>query len=263
MKKLRAVGMLVMFALTMSIRPALAQDQPPPEPTITPTPIDADLSVKAGRFLGLKLGMTLDQARAAGAQNLYNRPAAAFGPYVEAGSMPVEIPNTFYRSMYFTDQYGLYRVLYYIGAPVGRKLGEDAAFALVSGIAQKLAHDNPQVKVVRKIVPDPNQLSLEAIRECPAGGGAFKDNINSVSIDQIRALLVKAGAVPGVRLSRKSAMLAMYCGALPWAGFETAETSDGTVRVNFGLGMVDNDITKGMQVYIEFVNNTIKALEKR
>jgi hypothetical protein len=236
---------------------AMAQSQQQPSSSLA---ITEDLSIRDGLFLGLRLGTNLDQVKAAGTKYFVQKPAETYGPYFEVAQVPAEIKGTYRRSLYFNDEYGLYRAKYEISGGDGAKLTADTAQSVFNDVLRKLAQDNPSGRIVKKQVADVNTARFDVLQACPAGVPQIQSQMNKLSTDQVRELLVKLGSKIGETYSSTAIALMIHCGALPEPLFDIAISPEVRVLITVQYHEM---LDKGPTVVVVFRNETITSMMKK
>jgi len=222
--------------------------------------IPDDLAVRNNSFLGLRLGMSVEEAKQAGSKYLIRKPAANFGPYYEAGSLPIEPKGTIRRRLYFNDDYGLYRIVYEMSGEDGGRLKPKAADSLFGALLKKVMSDNPTGKIVKKAMPNVNDLRLEVLQACPDGDPEMRARLNALSIDGVRDVLVQLGAKIGESISPTGMVLAIHCGALPSPMVDIAVS----VETRVSLSISAEKLTEqGVTVFMALRNEAITSAMKK
>ncbi len=193
----------------------------------------ASLIATNGTFMGLRLGASKPETERAGARGLQLDPTSQFrGAVYKVAYLSAEFDGTHRRTLYFDDQFGLYRVRW----EIGNLLNNDAftgpqLFNKWRELVPPFHRVNPNAPITSLTRPSVNNLNLDTLRQCPRGPQNIRYGLSHLSDAGLEQFMTeKLGAVRGKSCPETCYAFAMMCGALPQYSVEFLIGPDQVVR---------------------------------
>jgi hypothetical protein len=178
--------------------------------------VSSSLAVSGQTFMKLLLGSTRADAEMAGAKGLRPDTESRYrGDVVNSIYLPADFEGTHKRTLYFSPEFGLYRVRWQIGNPMHNdRLYAEELFQRWKSLLQEFKRANPSAILSSASIPDIHDLNLETLQECPKGPPNIHEKMAQLSEDELEKLLESLGAVRGETCPEKCLAVAMMCGAV-------------------------------------------------